>query len=177
MKIIGITGQKRSGKDTIAKLLNKKYKYEIYHFADPIKSMLSTLLNYVDANDNSFFEDRKEENIDPLNASYRKLAQTLGTEWGRNLISDNIWVDVLAFNSQWEDAIVIPDVRFDNEAKWVKSQNGIIISVTRNNESNDSHASEQGIDKQYIDYAVTNDSDIAALYDSVIQIMNQIQSI
>lgn len=171
MKIIGITGQKRAGKDTIAKLLNKKYHYATYHFAAPIKSMIGSLLEYIDSRDILYQDDMKENPISPIDVSVRQLAQTLGTEWGRTQISQDLWIKVLEFNSQWEDAIVIPDVRFENEAQWIKSKNGIIISVRRESNIVDTHASELGIDAQYIDYHVTNNGSIDELYDQVNAIM------
>ena len=37
--IIGITGKKRSGKDTISEYFEKKYKFTRNAFADPIKGV------------------------------------------------------------------------------------------------------------------------------------------
>jgi hypothetical protein len=165
-QIVGITGLKRSGKDTSAEYLVNRYAFDRYSFAQPLKDMISVLMNCVDSNDKYFSELHKEENIPGINASYRKLTQTIGTEWGRHMIDDNIWVNMLAANTEYVDKIVISDVRFDNEAKWVKKNGGIIIKVTRPvlKSSKDNHPSEQGIDESYIDHNIINDGTIDSLH-------------
>lgn len=166
-KIIGITGKKRAGKDTIANYIHKKYGFTIHRFADPIKDMIQQLLSYVDANDNFYMEQHKETEIVELKASYRKLAQTLGTEWGRNMISDSLWIDILAFNTQYEELIVIPDVRFDSEAEWIVNNNGFIIEVINPLTEQDEHISEAGINPKFINSVILNDSSFTNLYKQV----------
>lgn len=165
-QIVGITGLKRAGKDTCAEYLVNRYGFDRHSFAQPLKDMLSVLLEYVDCNDRYFSELNKEEKIPGINTSYRKLAQTLGTEWGRKLIDDNIWINMLAANTEYVDKIVISDVRFENEAKWVKKNGGIIIKVTRPvlKSATDNHPSEQGIDESFIDHHITNNGSIEDLH-------------
>jgi hypothetical protein len=165
-QIVGITGLKRSGKDTCAEYLVNRYAFDRHSFAQPLKDMLSVLMNCVDCNDRYYSEMHKEESIPGINASYRKLAQTLGTEWGRRMIDDNIWVNMLDANTEYVEKIVVSDVRFDNEAKWVKDNGGIIIKVTRPvlKSSKDNHPSEQGIDDSYVDHNIINDGTIEALH-------------
>lgn len=171
-QIIGITGKKRAGKDTAASFLNKKYDYKIYSFADPIKDMLKVLVNYVDVNLNFYLNNDKEQKIDPFNASYRKLTQTLGTEWGRNLIDDKIWIELLDFNSQWEGKIVIPDIRFENEAEWVVNNGGIIINIVRDSRYKDSHSSEQGVPERFITETIHNNDTVEKLHTEIEKILN-----
>lgn len=168
-QIVGFTGLKRSGKDTCAEYLVKKYGYDCYSFAKPLKDMIAVLLNCVDGNDIYYTELHKEEVIPGINASYRKLTQTIGTEWGRHIIDDNIWVNMLAANTEYVQDVVISDVRFDNEAKWIKNNGGIIIKVTRPvlKGSKDNHPSEQGIDESYIDHNIINDGTIDSLYNKL----------
>jgi hypothetical protein len=164
-QIVGITGLKRSGKDTSAEFLVNKYGYDCYSFAQPLKDMISVLLHCVDCNDRYYTEMHKEENIPGINASYRKLTQTIGTEWGRHMIDDNIWVNMLEVNTEYVDKVVISDVRFDNEAKWIKNNGGIIIKVSRPGLQHvDNHVSEKGVDESYIDHFITNEGTVDDLY-------------
>lgn len=72
--------------------------------------------------------------------SVRILLQTLGTEWGRSH-DESLWIDVLRDNmvawadSRWEDprdlTVVIPDVRFANEALAIFNAGGRVVQLTR----------------------------------------------
>lgn len=42
--IIGISGKKKSGKDTVANYLKDKFGYTVYHYADPLKEFCRDLL-------------------------------------------------------------------------------------------------------------------------------------
>lgn len=58
--------------------------------------------------------------------SPRKAYQLFGTEFGRNMLSDSVWVDIAPKND-----VVITDCRFPNEADWVKKNGGKLIRVNR----------------------------------------------
>lgn len=169
MNIIGLTGLKRSGKDTVAKYIYDEYdNFVILAFADPIRDMIRIL-----GVDDDFINYKKESKIDFLNVSYRHLAQTLGTEWGRGLINDDIWLNVLQrkINSYKNTKnLIISDVRFNNEAEFIKNNNGIIIQIIRDTGNIDKHPSEKGIDDKYIDYSINNSSSISHLYKLIDQI-------
>lgn len=67
----------------------------------------------------------------------RKLLQVLGTDCGRDLIHPNIWVNALFADYNKIDGKypnwLITDVRFPNEAKSIRDQNGILIRINRLN--------------------------------------------
>ncbi len=100
-------------------------------FATPIKQMLCTMLNC----DLNMLEAYKESNIilDETGCTLRKLLQTLGTDWGRNTINNNIWVKLakkyIILNSNKN--IVISDVRFLNELEMIYDLNGFILYINR----------------------------------------------
>lgn len=57
--------------------------------------------------------------------SPRKILELLGTELGRDRISEGIWLDLVAAKYRRSiDGIVITDVRFPNEHDWVVSTGG-----------------------------------------------------
>ena len=132
--LIGLTGYAGTGKDTVRALL-EEHGYHGFAFADPMRVMVRAM---VDAGgfDARFLERRelKEEPIPFLGFSYRELMQTLG-DWGRGLAPD-FWVrhasaylaDVMP---QTFGSFVVSDVRFINEATWVRNQGGVIWRVHR----------------------------------------------
>jgi hypothetical protein len=158
--IIGITGVARSGKDTVADLLqfalnNKlghaKQKMSRYSFATPIKEMLRAGLGLGD----------KDEAASVLfGRSYRYLAQTLGTEWGRNMVGNSIWVDIAERRLQ-NQLTIISDVRFEDEAALCR-KHGLLIHVRRANlktdlsSSEQLHISESGVRQEPEDYVMSN---------------------
>jgi hypothetical protein len=126
-------GKAGAGKTTIAEYLGFKHKYYSRNFSAPIKEMLSYLPGLEDMN---IWEDRskKEENLYLFQRSPRYFAQTLGTEWGRQLIHEDIWVicmEIHLWNARSE-YFIIPDVRFQNEADWIERKGGILASIIRN---------------------------------------------
>jgi hypothetical protein len=171
-KIIGITGTKHSGKDTIAEYLEVNYNYRIFRFADPIKEIIINLLTYMKLPIDIIklhVEIEKETTIPELNSSYRQLAQGIGTSWGREMIDRNVWVNILDRASSNYDKIVVADIRFNNEAVWVKNknENNKIIKITRNTNIIDNHISESGINEQYIDKIIHNSGGLFDLYHKI----------
>ena len=91
----------------------------------------------------------------------RRLMQLLGTEFGRNLVSNSIWIDHLIerMRNMNSDKFIIDDVRFDNEAEAIKLEGGVIIEVVRDDsfyERDDTHISEHGVSPQLIDEQFKN---------------------
>jgi len=182
MKIIGIAGPAQSGKDTIGKRLLVKHSFIRYAFADPIRHGLEAMFNLL----HSDFNENKEKEIDWIGKSPRELMQTLGTEWGRNLVADDIWlrlaeininamVDRNSYIHSLIGGVVITDVRFENEANWIRQQGGEIWHITRKDTRQvNQHTSEDGVifqpnDDQIID----NNAGLNQLYEIVDQLMQK----
>jgi hypothetical protein len=165
--LIGLTGKKRSGKDTIADYLVYNYDFKKLSFATPIKQMLKIIIN-----DNKFTEDNKEEVIPNLGVNYRYLMQTLGTNWGRDLINDNLWINFLINEIPKHKLVVVSDIRFDNEAKAIIKLCGKIIKVERNIDILDDHISENDVDDKYISKIIYNDKSLKDLYINVESVLN-----
>lgn len=157
--LIGITGRARAGKDTIASHLVERHGYTRMAFADPIRDMLAVL-----GVDGDHMNTYKEEIIPHLGISYRYLAQTLGTEWGRQLHGTDFWVNVLDRRKvtlhPHAQRIVISDVRFNNEARYICQSGGTLWHVERPdlNEAVSSHVSENGVSSKYINARLINHS-------------------
>jgi len=171
--LIGITGQKFSGKDTFAGQLIRNYSFQERRFAYPLKEMLRAMYRAAglpEAEIERRIEgDLKEEPCDLLaGRTPRHAMQTLGTEW-RNMIAPDLWI------RQWEHRIrfshnqniVVPDVRFQAEAEAIRRHHGIIVRVVRPmNGSNDfsRHISETEMTGIQVDATVYNDGTIEDLW-------------
>ncbi len=187
--IIGISGKKQSGKNTVA--LIWQYLYDYYNnnythpiteedfkeyvknnhhlksvwiqksFAHKIKQIICILLGCtMEQLEDPIFKETplgeewwcwkivleggygthlypyslpKPKNIQGLNLvkmTPRMLMQMLGTEFGRNMVHPNLWVNSL-MNEYKRQKWLITDVRFPNEAKAIKDRGGILIRLDR----------------------------------------------
>ncbi len=160
--LIGLNGAAGCGKDTLAEQLVLHDVYEQYRFADPIKNMLQQLHIRADVWED---HEKKEKPIPWLGKSPRYLAQTLGAEWGRNLVHPDLWV--LLAKGRWHvvnagktGRMIISDVRFRNEAEWIHKAGGIVLRVERPDNKhemdNAAHNSEDGIPATMCDAVVAN---------------------
>ena len=153
--IIGLTGFKGCGKSTVAQIMEERLGYKIRSFATPIKDMLRAMgLSHEELYD----PKTKEVVIEDFGKSPREMMQTLGTEWGRMLVSSDIWVTGLMRQVNDEDNYVIDGVRFPNEAAAIHARGGKVVRVVRPTDSSksDSHISEQGLNSEKIDYELQN---------------------
>jgi hypothetical protein len=133
--LIGLTGFAGTGKDTVRAMLQDA-GYTGFALADPIRSMLRDLLLKSGISD-QYIESRdlKEITIPSLGVSYRHMAQSLGTEWGRSMDSD-FWLRIAgSYLHKQQDAggthFCVSDIRFANEAQWVRERGGVIWRIDR----------------------------------------------
>lgn len=84
--------------------------------------------------------------------SPRKAFQLFGTEWGRS-ISDTVWLDVAP-----KTDTVITDVRFDNEAEYLRNIGAPIVKITRDGfrPVSNGHSSEHGVTDTLVNFQILN---------------------
>lgn len=119
--IIGLTGYAQSGKDTVAQILVDKYGFERRAFADKIRTLLYEtnpqiregfkVRGIVDA----YGWDVAKTNEPEI----RRLLQDLGVS-ARKVFGDDFWIREALEGIDSKEKIVITDVRFENEAEYVK---------------------------------------------------------
>lgn len=147
--IIGITGLAGSGKSTAAEFICDSGEYTRVSFATPLKDMLRKL--GIDCAD-------KEATPDILcGKTVRYALQTLGTEWGRQLIGQDIWARSAMEYAQHRLPVVFDDVRFENEAQAIIDAGGEIWQIVRPGLEAMDHASEAGIPSSLVSRILYND--------------------
>jgi len=170
-KIIGISGKIGSGKDTFAELLAEQLhgKVERHALADKLRLITEIIsgvrmittheVNKPFCNEiKNYSQDQKNIFIKHFNKTIGETLQLVGTELFRNNFDTDIWVKSL-FNEELEvklnnnKIIVIPDVRFINEANFILKEGGFLIrldgdpmDVRKNSLRDLNHISETNLD-------------------------------
>jgi len=152
-KLIGIHGPLNGGKDTAANYIQAKHPEQFgrYAFAQPIKQASIVMFGFTKEQ----LEDRVlKETVDPFwDFTPRKAMQLLGTEYGRDLLRKDLWIKRAELehikNVKINRGTIITDVRFENEAEWIRAQpNAMLLYLTVPGLERDeryNHASEGGI--------------------------------
>jgi hypothetical protein len=179
-KLIAFTGKAGAGKNTAAAYIASSLRFAEESLAEPMKLGLQTMFGLTD--EQVFGSKDEKEAVIPKLSKKKKitgrlLMQTLATEWARVVIDDDVWLyhiqekyDRMINIPGWQ-GMVINDLRFDNEAEWVKSKGGIIIEIRDIKtpqmtphlrlpnympQTGDHHVSENGVHSRYIDYTIFN---------------------
>jgi len=85
----------------------------------------------------------------------RKMMQSLGTEWGREIIGNDTWIKALDMRTQPLN-LIISDVRMENEADYVRGKGGIIIHIHGRGGIEGGHSSEAGLIVKNGDAVINN---------------------
>lgn len=174
--IIGLSGYARSGKDTVAELLVLNYGFKRMAFADGIRDCL-TALNPILHDGHRLNEVVNSYGWDVAKAKeeVRRLMQVMGTEVGRKLINEDVWAWRLFNQIQDGERIVIPDVRFPNEARMIEQHGGDVWRINRHNHTavND-HVSERAMDTYMFKHVIYNDSTLDELANQVFELVHNI---
>jgi cytidylate kinase len=172
--IIGLCGTAGAGKNTVADILVEDYGFQAVSFAGPVYEAVSAITGLPVEH----LQDRryKEKPIGWLGSSPRELLQTLGTDWGRKMIHENLWI-VIALNNiakitEAGGNVVVTDVRFDNEATALTLAGGSVWQVNRPCETScgrkeRDHDSENGVSQDLVNVVINNDSTVHYLRERV----------
>jgi hypothetical protein len=173
VKLVAFSGYARTGKDEAAKSLGV-FGYKRVAFADKLRDCIYTLNPIVDWThqpvrlqtviDQYGWNGYKETAWGP---EIRRLLQYMGTDVGRKLLSDNIWVEA-TLNNLPEGNYVVADCRFPNEAEEIRRRGGLIIRIERPGfgPAND-HISEIALDDYSFDDVIINDSGVGEFHHKV----------
>lgn len=176
-RVIAVSGFKRSGKDTIADYLVKKYGYLNVKLADPLKKACKIVF---DLTDEQIDGSKKEILDDRWGVSPRQIMQFFGTELMQfhiqalmPNIGRKLWVQGLVNRyANTSTPIVISDLRFTHEYEEIKKTFGkdaVFIRVSRphHNSASDVHSSEHEWMSLPSDHHFNNEGSIEELYTKV----------
>jgi hypothetical protein len=175
--LIGLTGRARAGKDSAASVLVEEFGFKRYAFADKLKSMALALDPLIPDTVYEGLTGRLSTHVKvkgwdaaKLNPEVRRFLQVLGTEAVRDHLGENAWVQALEVQLEEEnpERAVITDVRFPNEAEFIRTSPGFaeLWKMERvnpdgtpyDNGVGDAHASEALIDTLSADVVVSASS-------------------
>ncbi|MDP1617916.1 hypothetical protein [Phenylobacterium sp.] len=135
--VLGLVGATGSGKTTIARLLTQQHGFVNFHMGRPLKDMLLALgLSEEDVAGTPEQRAKPQELLGGKSA--RQALTSLGTDWGRNMVTPDIWANAVRqrLRRHFSDAaspppVVIDDLRFPNDWKVVREFGGVILRVRR----------------------------------------------
>ena len=138
--IIGISGLAGSGKNVVAEHLVTHHNFKSDSFAKSLKDAVAHIFNWDRAMlEGTTDESRKwRETVDPTwsdrldrSVTPRWVLQYFGTDVCRKGFHDDIWINSLFARVKADDRVVVSDVRFINELKMIRKNNGKLILITR----------------------------------------------
>lgn len=140
-KIYGLAARMHHGKDTFYGFVAGQYKH-VYRvaFADALKHEVAAACEVTV----EFIEQNKE--------TFRPILQWWGTDFRRKLFGDDYWLRKLAVTLESfsvVDVVFITDVRFENEAQFVRDRSGKVIRLVRSfyqDTDHSQHASETSVE-------------------------------
>lgn len=132
VRLIGLCGYARSGKDSVAEILSADYGFTRVAFADALKDVAYLadphfLRPLVDAY--GWDAAKKEPKV-------REFLQDLGVAV-RLILGPDTWIDAALpdtkppFGSPVQPLTVVSDVRFPNEAAAIRERGGVVWQVVR----------------------------------------------
>ena len=163
--IIGLGYKARSGKDTVAGILQTYCGFQPVAFADSLKLACKEVFGFTYDQLHGALKDSEDpywSQVTGQGLSPRKILQLVGTEAFRKIIHPDIWI--YSLKKRVEELknpnIVITDMRFFNEVEAVKKWGGYAIKIDRPGlPLVNQHVSEIELDAYYKwDYVLENDS-------------------
>lgn len=166
--IVGVAGRKRSGKDTFAERLVSEHGFTRVAFADTMREValaLDPLVGFSTATRLSELVGSIGWERAKLHPEVRRTLQRLGTDAGRNILGEGIWVDAAMRKVGAIDGpVVITDVRFPNEVDAVLKAGGNLVKIERPGSApSDPHPSETALDDYPFPIVIQNSGTVEDL--------------
>lgn len=138
LKLIGLYGPSRAGKDSVATVLWQDFGFQQKAMADGIREILLGLNPMIEDNEGNVhsmqglwhdcYKDwdivkaRSKESVDYM----IRLGQTC-----RDVLGETVWLDRVLSGKEIKDPICISDVRQENEYWAIKERGGVVWRVSR----------------------------------------------
>lgn len=142
-QIIGLLGYISSGKGTVASQLVSEYDFRQDSFASSLKDACAVMFDWPrhllegDTKESREYRELPDEwwsqSLGIPNFTPRYALQIMGTEVLRNHFHQDMWFLTMRnrIRKNPTQNVVISDVRFPNEIKFIQDQGGILIKVNR----------------------------------------------
>lgn len=172
MKLIGLSGYARAGKDTVADILVKQHGFEKIGFADALRDVLlridPMLGIYTDEEPYRLSDQlKRDESWRPYRGDYdpevRRLLQQLGVAI-RDVVDPDAWVNAAFRKMVPAGRYVIPDMRFPNEFYAIENEGGVTVRIERPGYGPvNGHISETSLDDFLFGHTLSNDGTVTKL--------------
>ena len=176
LKLIGVHGKARSGKDTVARILGDEHGFVRTAFADPLKAASAVLFGW--PVDLAFSDEIKGYKSPLWDITGRTAFQRLGDAMKIGFGPD-FWIKRWACEyARLKDkhSIVVADVRTNAEADMIRGLGGLIIHLERHGAGlrglEGMHSSEAGITfNRSTDLRIENNGTLSELEDEINRIV------
>ncbi|TGE16958.1 nucleoside/nucleotide kinase family protein [Hymenobacter elongatus] len=126
--LIGLSGKRGSGKDTVARLLQQlqpERHWQILSFGDAIKAVCATLAGEDLAP--YYRQSGKAELLPAFGRTRGEMLQQVGA--ALRAWNYEIWVQAFFARLPADQFIIVPDVRFPNEAQPILDRGGLMLRI------------------------------------------------
>lgn len=134
-----------------------KNHFHIHKFAWPVYRIVGILLNRDP--DKIILDPTFKNKVQQWGLTGRQLLQKVGTECFRDVISTEVWVDVMREHLRTEaPGVIISDLRFPNEGQFLKEEHDAFIVHIHGRDSGlpTNHVSESGLVNIPADISIPN---------------------
>lgn len=166
--LIGISGKKGSGKDTVANLIIEiTQAYQIKRFSGAIKHVVEQMTGIPAEDQNK--QEVKDLFLPEWNRTVRELQKDVGEAIRNNVHLDG-WIipQFMNYNGQYW---IFPDTRHPNEYDAINKRRGIVIRIERDGLPPDDHISETALDGAHFDYYIFNNAGLGELRVQVLHML------
>lgn len=175
--IVGVVGKKGHGKNALGDILVKHWGFRQVAFADALKLDVRDMYGLTEEQVNGAIEQKEA-----VDARHGKTPRQIMQEHGdlRRADDPEFWVKALhdtVKRLRGQDRVkhfVITDVRYQNEADFVKALSGQIWKIERPGFSTgveEAHSSETSMEAIVPDFDVTNNGTLPQLREAVMGLM------
>lgn len=125
--IVVAIGPPLGGKTTFCQNLPGRFSVE--SLAHPLYEMLGTVLGKNKVRELRRTNQKGEPCEELCGKSLREALQTLGTEWGRELMGEQIWLNHLLNRTAHIPQIAVDDLRFPNEYEGLLKAGAVFVRL------------------------------------------------
>jgi len=190
--LLGFGGLRRSGKDAASDHLVETQGFVKLGMSDVLARCLYVLNPLIPSGEYTRIPHvRYAELVDSIGYTeakkipeVRQLLQRLGTDVGRDILGEDIWVSALEKTiKEHRDAgtpVALTGVRFSNELEMIRRAGGTTVYIHRPSEASTdaesiaTHKSEKGLRPEDFDHQIINDGSLSELYAQVDEVISRI---